>query len=60
MREALESLERLQRSALELAHRRGMNVEAIASALDEEPAAIRRALREALLRLAFTSAETLK
>ncbi len=51
VRATFESLGQLQRSALELAHSGGMSVAAIAEALDEDPAKVRQALRDALLRL---------
>ena len=51
VRATFESLGELERSALELAHSGGMTVSAIAEALDQEPAKVRQALREALLRL---------
>lgn len=57
VRATLESLGQLERSALELAHSGGLGVAAIAESLDEEPAAVRQALRNALLRLGALSRE---
>jgi DNA-directed RNA polymerase specialized sigma24 family protein len=57
VRATFESLGQLERSALELAHSGGMGVAAIAEALDEEPATVRQALRDALLRLGALARE---
>lgn len=57
VRTTFESLGQLERSALELAHSGGMSVAAIAETLEEEPAKVRLALREALLRLGASARE---
>ncbi|MEO8538670.1 MAG: hypothetical protein ABI577_02945 [bacterium] len=57
VRTAFESFGQLERSALELAHSGGMSVSAIASALGEQPAVVRAALRSALLRLGAIARE---
>jgi DNA-directed RNA polymerase specialized sigma24 family protein len=51
VRATFESLPQLERSALELAHTCGMNVQAIAEVLQQEPSAVRGALRSGLLQL---------
>ncbi len=57
VRATFETLGQLERSALELAHSGGMSVAAIAESLDEDPAKVRQALRDALLRLGALARE---
>jgi|GEM_PF-6823465 len=56
-RAAFESLEHLQRAALELAHGSGMGVAEIARTLGRPAGEVRAALRDGLLRLAAASKE---
>jgi DNA-directed RNA polymerase specialized sigma24 family protein len=57
VRASFESLGRVERGALELAHNGGLTVRGIAEVLGEEPGAVRLALRHALSQLSAVGRE---